>query len=58
MSQLDNNPEMPRPFGVLHQVQMPTLEGLIHDQIKEVTDQKGPGNIRDLIYTPDAWTVE
>ena len=58
MSQLDRKPDMPRPFGIFRQVQEPTLDELVHDQIKEVTDSKGVGDLKDLIYTPDAWVVE
>ncbi len=58
MSQLDRHPEMPRPFGVFRQVSAPTLDDMVHDQIKEVTDAKGVGDLKDLIYTPDCWTVE
>jgi 2-oxoglutarate ferredoxin oxidoreductase subunit beta len=58
MSQLDKDPSMPRPFGVLRQVQAPTLDALIHEQINEVTDKQGPGRLKDLIYSPDAWEVK
>ena len=58
LSQLDNNPEMPRPFGIFRQVEQPTLDDLVHEQIREVTEQKGVGNLKDLIYTPDVWEVE
>jgi len=58
MSQLDRNPEMPRPFGVFRQVSAPTLDEMVHGQIKEVTDAKGVGVLKDLLYTPDCWTVE
>ncbi len=58
MCQLDRDPEMPRPFGVFRAVEQPTLDELIHEQIKEVTDKKGVGDLKDLIYTPDAWVVE
>ena len=58
MSQLDNDPNMPRPFGVFRQVSRPTLDGLVADQIKEVTKSKGEGNIKDLLYTPDCWVVD
>jgi len=58
MSQLDKDPTMPRPFGVLRSVSQPSLDGLIADQIKEVTAQRGPGDIKDLLYTQDCWTVE
>ena len=56
--QMDNDSAMPRPMGVLRQVEAPTLEGLIHDQLSTVTDQRGVGDMKDLLYTPDVWEVE
>jgi 2-oxoglutarate ferredoxin oxidoreductase subunit beta len=58
MSQLDKDPSMPRPFGVYRQVEAPTLDELVRDQITEVTDKQGVGSLKDLIYTPDAWEVK
>jgi len=58
MSQLDKDPSMPRPFGVFRQVEAPTLDELVRDQITEVTDKQGVGSLQDLIYTPDAWEVK
>lgn len=58
MSQLDRDPTMPRPMGVLRQVAAPTLEGLIHDQLEEVRTSKGIGDLKDLLYTRDVWEVK
>ncbi len=58
MTQLDEDPDMPRPMGVLRSVAKPTLDQQVWDQINEVTDRKGPGDIKDLLYTPDVWEVE
>ncbi|MFT5232754.1 MAG: 2-oxoglutarate ferredoxin oxidoreductase subunit beta [Candidatus Krumholzibacteriia bacterium] len=58
MSQLDKDPDMPRPMGVLRQVEAPTLDDLIHDQVNEVTSTRGAGDIKDLIYTPDVWEIK
>ena len=58
MTQMDKDPSLPRPMGVLRQVEAPTLDELVNDQIKEVTDRKGEGNLKDIIYTPDVWTIE
>ena len=58
MSQLDKDPSMPRPFGVLRKVEAPTLDELVHEQINQVTEKNGEGNIKDLIYTPDAWVID
>ena len=58
MSQLDKDPTMPRPFGVLRSVVQPTLDGMIAGQIKDVTEKRGTGDIKDLLYTPDCWVVD
>ncbi len=58
MSQLDNDPEMPRPMGIFRRVSNPTLDQLIHEQVTSVTDTRGIGHLEDLIYTPDAWKVD
>ena len=58
MSQLDKEPDMPRPFGVLRPVEAPTLDGLVHEQVEAVTAKRGPGKLKDLLYTSDCWTVE
>ncbi len=58
MSQLDKDPAMPRPFGVLRSISQPTLDGMVADQIKEVTDKRGVGDIKDLLYTSDCWVVD
>jgi len=58
MSQLDKDPSMPKPFGVYRAVEAPTLEGLVHDQISEVTAKRGVGKLKDLIYTSDSWEVK
>jgi 2-oxoglutarate ferredoxin oxidoreductase subunit beta len=58
MSQLDKDPSMPRPMGVLRQVSAPTLEDLVHEQVSSVIGQRGDGQLKDLIYTPDVWEVK
>lgn len=58
MSQLDKDPSMPRPMGVLRQVEAPTLEGLVHEQLDHVIEKHGEGDLKDLLYTSDVWEVE
>ncbi len=58
MSQLDKDPTMPRPMGVLRQVEHPTLEDLVHEQVSDVTGKRGSGELKDLLYTSDVWEVE
>jgi len=58
MAQLDNDPAMPRPFGVYRSVLAPTLDEMVHDQLDQVTAKRGTGDLKDLLYTPDCWEVE
>ncbi len=51
-------PEMPVPFGVFRVVERPTYEELMEGQIKEVIKTRGKGNLKDLIYGYDTWTVK
>jgi len=58
LTQLDEDPALPRPMGVMRAVVRPTLDQEIHDQVNAVTEKKGEGSLKDLLYTPDCWVVE
>ncbi len=58
LAQLDNEPDLPNAIGIFRQVEQPTYDGLITEQIDQVTSKKGKGTLKSLIYTPDAWTVD
>ena len=57
MTQLDKNPDMPRPMGIFRRTVEPTLDEMIHEQVTSVTDKRGTGDLKDLIYTPDCWEI-
>ena len=57
MTQLDKNPEMPRPMGIFRRTNEPTLDQAIREQVTSVKDTRGTGHLKDLIYTSDAWEV-
>jgi 2-oxoglutarate ferredoxin oxidoreductase subunit beta len=50
-------PEMPVPFGVFRAIEKPTYDEMLEHQVQEVTRMKGKGNLADLIYGEDTWTV-
>jgi 2-oxoglutarate/2-oxoacid ferredoxin oxidoreductase subunit beta len=58
MSQLDNETDLPHAIGIFRQVEQPTYDAMVTDQIDQVTAKKGEGTLEDLIYTPDAWKVD
>jgi 2-oxoglutarate ferredoxin oxidoreductase subunit beta len=51
-------PEMPIPLGVFRAVERPTYDEQINFQVNEQIKKKGPGQLKDLIYGSDTWTVE
>jgi 2-oxoglutarate ferredoxin oxidoreductase subunit beta len=58
MAQMDSHPELPRPMGILRQVEHPVYEELVHQQIDAAKEKKGIGHLRDLIYSGETWEVE
>ncbi len=57
MAQLDDDPSMPNPIGLLRRVELPVFEESVRAQVAETTKKKGRGKLADLIYTGDTWEV-
>jgi 2-oxoglutarate ferredoxin oxidoreductase subunit beta len=55
---LDEETPMPRPFGVIHRTERPTYEALVHDQLREVTEERGEGDLDALLRDGETWTIE
>jgi 2-oxoglutarate ferredoxin oxidoreductase subunit beta len=51
-------PDFPTPIGVIRQIQRPTYESLIHDQIEAAKAKKGTGTWEELLNGGSTWTVE
>ena len=52
------HPEFPEPLGVFRAVAAATDEDLVLDQIKQATEDLGPGDLESLFHDGDTWTVE
>jgi 2-oxoglutarate ferredoxin oxidoreductase subunit beta len=50
-------PEFPVPVGVLKRVQRPTHDELVSAQLEHARAQKGEGDLRELLFTSDTWTI-
>jgi 2-oxoglutarate ferredoxin oxidoreductase subunit beta len=50
-------PDFPAPIGVLRAVERPTFEDLVHGQTEREIAARGKGNLRELLYAGDRWTV-
>jgi 2-oxoglutarate ferredoxin oxidoreductase subunit beta len=51
-------PDFPTPMGVIRQIQRPSYESLIHDQVEEAKTKKGTGTWKELLHGGSTWTVE
>jgi 2-oxoglutarate ferredoxin oxidoreductase subunit beta len=50
-------PDYPVPIGVLRRVKRPLHHQLVADQIEVARAQKGEGDLRELLFSSDAWTI-
>lgn len=57
LTQMDH-PEMPVPFGIFRAIEKPIYEEMMDKQMQDVVKAKGKGNLKDLIYGRNTWTVE
>jgi 2-oxoglutarate ferredoxin oxidoreductase subunit beta len=57
LAQLDGDPEMPRPMGLLRSVQAPVFDAGMNAQVEQAIKAKGKGTLKSLIYSGDMWTV-
>jgi 2-oxoglutarate ferredoxin oxidoreductase subunit beta len=50
-------PHYPVPVGVLRRVDRPLHHQLVADQIERARTEKGEGDLRELLFTSDTWTI-
>ncbi len=51
-------PEFPMPVGVFRRVDEPVFDQGVERQLAEVTAQKGPGDLKKLLYSGELWEIE
>ncbi len=51
-------PEMPMAFGIFRQVQKPTYDDLMIEQINEVVAERGHGDLPRLLRSGTTWVVD
>ncbi len=58
MAEIPRGGDLPTPIGIFRQVDVPLFEEGVHNQIRQVTEQKGKGSLKDLVYAGDMWDVK
>ena len=53
-----DQPDLPRPFGVLYQTERPTYDQLLHDQLDAVRAERGDGDLEALLHSGETWTID
>ena len=51
-------PDFPTPIGVIRQIQRPTYEALVHQQMQDAQAKRGTGSWKELLHGNSTWTVE
>ena len=51
-------PEMPVPFGIFREIVKPTYDEMLNAQVQDAIKKKGKGDLKELIYGSDTWTVK
>jgi len=50
-------PRFPVPLGVFRAVEKPTYDRLFHDQIKAAKEKMGEGDLKQILFSGETWTV-
>jgi len=50
-------PDFPTPIGVIRQIQRPTYDSLIHNQVEDSKAKRGTGTWQELLHGTSTWTV-
>jgi len=57
LAHLTDHPEFPTPIGVFRELSKETYDEGVHRQIKEVTEMKGEGDLKTLLFSGNTWEV-
>jgi len=51
-------PDFPTPIGILRQIEKPTYDSQIHEQVKEAqASDTAKATLQDIVYGPNTWTI-
>ncbi len=58
MSHAGDRGHLPTPIGIFRQVEAPTLDQEIHDQIRAAKEKLGEGTLHDLLHGGETWEID
>jgi 2-oxoglutarate ferredoxin oxidoreductase subunit beta len=57
LSQLSEKSGFPMPIGVIRQISKSTYDNDFHDQINNIKNEKGKGDLKKLLFSGNMWEV-
>jgi len=57
LAHLTDDPEMPTPIGVFRQLKKETYNDGVDEQLKNVTEKKGKGDLEKVLFSGNTWEV-
>jgi 2-oxoglutarate ferredoxin oxidoreductase subunit beta len=58
LAHMEQRPDFPTPIGVLRATEnVPRYEDLIAEQIRQVQERRGKGDLDKLLHAGDTWEV-
>jgi 2-oxoglutarate/2-oxoacid ferredoxin oxidoreductase subunit beta len=57
VSRMFRSDTLPQPFGVFYREDRPAYEDQLHDQIRDVTERRGAGELRAILHAGDTWEI-
>lgn len=58
IAHMSDDANLPTPIGVFRKVTKPTYDEELNEQINKVTQMKGKGKLKDLLYAANTWEVK
>ena len=58
LSKMTERPDLPTPIGVFRALERSTYDEVFMQQIDDVTQKKGKGNLKELFITGNTWKVD
>lgn len=57
LAHMTDNPELPTPIGIFRQINKPTYDEGITEQIAKITEKKGKGDLEKVLFSGNTWEV-
>lgn len=58
LAHMNEKPGLPTPVGVFRQISKPTYDEMLYDQIKQIKEKKGDGDLKKLFFNTTTWEIK